>query len=166
MTNTTYEGDLDVNDNNATIQVNMSCIFNNDKSGCLDQYVIDGCGSETILDIGTNLCWDRNFNRNAGTLNWTNAKSYCDNLNTHPSGHTDWYLPSRQEFESIVDLTRTEPHIAGGNTIFNSVQNNLYWTKTTYGPSTTYALTVDILLGNSGNVGKTSNYYVACLRRN
>ncbi|MDA3855228.1 MAG: DUF1566 domain-containing protein [Candidatus Woesearchaeota archaeon] len=164
MTDTTYEGDLDVNDNNSTIQVDMSCIFNNDKSGCLSNYVIDGCGSETVLDLGTGLCWDWNFNRD-GTKNWEDAKSYCTGLTTHPSGHTDWYLSTRQEFETIVDLTRTAPHIVGGNTIFSSVVSNYYWTKTTYGTSTTYAFYVYLLDGISDGLGKGGYNYVACLRR-
>lgn len=163
MGNATFEGHLDANDNNATITVDMSCVFNNDKSGCLSNYVVDGCGSGTVLDIGTGLCWQRNFG-SGGQRNWTNAKSYCDSLVL--GGHSDWYLPSRQEFETIVDLTRTAPHIAGGNNNkFTSVVSSYYWTKTTYGPSTTNAFYVRLDYGTSSVTSKTNGYYVACVRR-
>jgi hypothetical protein len=91
------------------------------------------------------------------------AKGDCDTL-SH-AGHDDWYLPSRQEFETIVDLSRPSPHIVGGNTIFNNVQNSFYWTKTTYDHSTSNAFDVNLNDGLSADDVKTTDNYVACVRR-
>jgi hypothetical protein len=69
MTVLTLEGHLDPDDFNATVEPDVSCVWNNNKSNCLSNYVIDGCGTDTVLDTGIGLCWDRNFNRH-GTSDW------------------------------------------------------------------------------------------------
>ncbi len=163
MTVLTLEGHLDPDDSDSAVVPDVSCVWNNNKSNCLSNYVIDGCGADTVLDTGIGLCWDRNFDRH-GTSNWATAKSDCDTLNH--AGHDDWYLPSVDEFETIIDLSRPSPHIVGGNTIFNNVPNNTYWTKTTDGSSTSDAFNVYLGTGASGNFGKANSRYVACVRRN
>ena len=162
MTITTLEGHLDPDDSNSLVIPRVECVWNNDRSACESYFEVDGCGSGTVLDTSTGLCWQRNFGT-AGQRTWTNAISYCDGL-TH-GGHSDWYLPSRQEFETIVDLTRTAPHIVGGNNnIFENVVSSWYWTKTTYGVTTT-AFHVILSTGLSTFSAKDNAHDVACVRR-
>jgi hypothetical protein len=130
-----------------------------------EDFIVDGCGSETMLDTVTGLCWDKNLNRH-GTSTWSNAVSDCDG-STH-AGHSDWRLPQRDELMTLVDL------IGGDETTcstlgvfgFTGCQNSRYWSATTYQPNTGSAWIVYFNDGYSGNVGKTSNSYVACVRRN
>jgi len=166
MTNTTYEGDLDVNDNNATIQADMSCLYSGDKDHCESNLIVDGCGTGTVQDIATGLCWQRDMST-AGTMTWEDAKTYCDTTLDGLGGHNDWYLPSRQELFTITDLSRYNPAIIGGNNNkFTNVVLSYYWTSSTYGPSTSSAWNVGFYGGYDGNgYGKTGTYYVVCVRR-
>ena len=161
MTNTTLEGHLDVNDNNSTI-IDDKCWLKDDKDSCESNLIVDGCGSDTVLDIGTNFCWQRNMST-AGTMNWTDAKTYCTGLSL--GGHSDWRLPSRQELFTITDLSRYHPAIIGGNgNKFTNVQNNYYWTISTYGAYTSYARAVYFYHGNDHNSHKANYRDVGCVR--
>jgi hypothetical protein len=162
MTNTTYEGDLDVNDNNLSIKPDMSCFLSDDMSQCENNFIVDGCGSGTVMDLGTNLCWQRDFST-AGTMSWGQAKTYCNALSL--GGNSDWKLPSKQELISITDLSRSSPAIVGGNdNKFTNVLNSYYWSISTYGPTTTSAWGVGFNDGRGNDGGKTGSYYVACVR--
>lgn len=165
MINKTNEGNLDINDNNPTI-IDNKCWLKGDKSTCEDNLIINGCGTGTVLDTGTNLCWQRDMN-SAGTKTWENAKTYCNNLNL--GGKNDWYLPSRQELFSITDLSRFNPAIIGGNNNkFANMQNNYYWTSTSrgYDPPTSYAWYVLFRNGDGSYTDKTNGVYVVCVRQN
>jgi hypothetical protein len=130
-----------------------------------EDFIVDGCGSETILDTVTGLCWDKNLNRH-GTSKWSNAVSDCDG-STH-AGHSDWRLPQRDELMTLVDL------IGGGGTTcstlgvfgFTGCQNSRYWSATTYQSNAGPAWVVNFNSGHSSNYDKANNYYVACVRRN
>lgn len=149
MTNTTLLGHLDVNDSNATLVPNLNCMFDDYKNStsCLNHFVVDGCGSGTVQDISTGLCFQRNMS-SSGQSNWANAISYCDTLSL--GGNTDWRLPTRHELHSIVDISVTTYAVVGGNNNkFQNVGNMFYWTYTSYGPTTTSAFT--IVFNNPGN---------------
>ena len=163
MTNTSFIGSLDTNDNNNTIYPDMSCIFNSGKNttSCINNFVVDGCGSGTVLDVSTGLCWQRDMT-NAGVKNWTDAINYCSGLNL---GGTGFRLPSLEELISITDLSQFNPAIVGGNNNkFQNVVNNYYWTYSTYGPSTTDAWVVGFHDGFDSYSVKTSTFYVVCVR--
>jgi len=99
---------------------------------------------------------------NAGTKTWANAITYCNGLNL---GGTGFRLPSREELLTIRDLSRSSPAIVGGNNNkFQNVQDNYYWTYSTYGPTTTDAWLVNFYNGGDGSGGKTSTSYVVCVR--
>jgi len=55
--NTNLSGHFDVNDENNIVKPNLDCIFNGFKNStqCLNNYIINGCGAGTVLDISTNL---------------------------------------------------------------------------------------------------------------
>jgi hypothetical protein len=49
------------------------------------------------LDLVTNLCWQDPM---AAEMTWQDAVDYCDGLDT--AGHTDWVLPSRDDFVTLL----------------------------------------------------------------
>ena len=61
-----------------------------------------------------------------GTYTWQQALAYCEDLDL--AGHTDWRLPDRNELQSIVDYSRSDPAI---DPLFSTVASN-YWSSTTY----------------------------------
>jgi len=164
MTNTTYFGDLDTNDNNATIHPDMSCILNDYRNspGCINNLIVDGCGVGTVLDISTNLCWQRDMT-NAGTKTWANAISYCDGLTL--GGQTDWRLPTNEELLTITDLSGLDPAVIGGdNNKFQNVQSNYYWSYSNFGPDPVNALVVLFSVGYVTLRDKANPINVICVR--
>jgi hypothetical protein len=154
-------------------------------------FIIDGCGSGTMLDTVTNRCWQKDLNSNGNkqwststtydepTWNLTNnnytypvgrvksdypAFEYCDDLVL--GGNSNWKLPSRKEFFSLTD------EIGGsGSTCstligfgFTNCQNSYYWSNLEYTSSATAAWGVSFNHGGDGGLVKANSYYVACVR--
>jgi hypothetical protein len=57
----------------------------------------------TVLDTKTNLMWAAKDNGN--TINWTDAKSYCENY--RGGGYTDWRMPTQDELAGLYDEAKT-----------------------------------------------------------
>ena len=57
----------------------------------------------TVLDTRTNLMWP--VIDNGSNINWTDAKSYCDNY--RGGGYTDWRMPTKDELAGLYDATKT-----------------------------------------------------------
>lgn len=168
MINTAYEGDLDVDDSDLIQAPDFSCLFSGDKSHCDSNFIIGGCDidangiNDTLLDIGSGLCWQRNMSA-SGSMNWDAARAYCDILDL--GGHTDWHLPSRSELVSITDVSRFNPAIVGGNNKFSNIASvAYYWSSSTFGGQTTSAWTINSYRGEIGDIQKSNNYRVVCVR--
>ena len=43
---------------------------------------------------------------NGSNINWTNAKSYCENY--HGGGYTDWRMPTQDELAGLYDVGKTK----------------------------------------------------------
>jgi hypothetical protein len=163
---TDFEGHLDPDDSLSVVQPDMDCVFSDDKSGCEDNFVVPGCGTGTVLDIGTGLCWLQNMSM-IGLQNWTNAKNNCSNLDF--AGHTDWYLPSKEELMSITDLSRANPAIVGGDGgKFVNVVSGWYWTVSSYGSFNPLSDAWFVHFGHGYDYDddKGVTFYVTCVRRN
>ena len=131
----------------------VECLWSDNLSGCLQYYVDDGCGDGTVFHTLSGLCWQKDLGA-SGTLNWTNAVLYCDNLVLCSDGtwngsfstpgtcsdsvlHDDWYLPSLNEWSFIRDLaTGGAPYIigsdgSGSSTLFDNYpgSSQSYWTS-------------------------------------
>lgn len=176
MTNLTFEGSLDTNDNDSIIVPDSNCWLNTDKSSCVNNFIEGGCDddangiNDTVLDIGTNLCWQRDMGT-SGTSNWANSLNYCNNLNL--ANHGDWRLPTRQEFFTIRDLSRGAPTIVGGNNnIFINIIdpiNDYYWTSSTYyfnAALVAWSIKIRDGTGSALVYSKTTNLYKICVRNN
>jgi OOP family OmpA-OmpF porin len=53
----------------------------------------------TVLDTKTNLIWAAKDN--GSNINWTDAKSYCENY--RGGGYTDWRMPTKGELKGLYD---------------------------------------------------------------
>jgi len=155
-----------------------------------NEFIVDGCGSGTMLDTVTGLCWDKNMNHNGSTLQWSTVNTYREpvwnnatKIYSYPSGkvnypafaycedlvlsgQTDWRLPSDNELHTLIDqigvLGQTCTTLTGFG--FTNCQNNYYWADREYKPITSSAWLVDFNLGFDNGLGKTVNYYVVCVR--
>jgi hypothetical protein len=63
----------------------------------LDRFMNHGDG--TVTDTKTGLMWAAKDN--GSSLNWQNARSYCQNYSS--GGHTDWRMPTLAELKSLYD---------------------------------------------------------------
>ncbi len=107
-------------------------------------------GDGTITDVSTSLMWQKcymgqTYNNSTGecedipeewgTYSWEQALEYCETSNL--AGYTDWRLPNRNEMQSLVDYSTTNPAIPDLFSIpywydpadpFNFI---LFWTSST-----------------------------------
>jgi hypothetical protein len=56
----------------------------------------------TVLDTKTNLMWAAQDN--GSDVNWTKAKSYCENY--HGGGYTNWRMPTQDELAGLSDKSK------------------------------------------------------------
>jgi formylglycine-generating enzyme required for sulfatase activity len=57
----------------------------------------------TVLDTNTNLMWAAKDN--GADINWSNAKSYCENY--RGGGYNDWRMPTQEELAGLYDSNKT-----------------------------------------------------------
>ena len=105
----------------------------------------DGCGSsrfdcvlggEAVLDKATGLVWARNIKFEQKAVSWEDAVKFCQDVGI--GGKTDWRLPTRDEFISILDTSQSVPALPEGNPFiasqleFGGSGQDRYWTSTEY----------------------------------
>ncbi|MBF0190024.1 MAG: DUF1566 domain-containing protein [Magnetococcales bacterium] len=103
-------------------------------------------GDGSITDNLTGLSWLQNANC-WGNLNWIEALDQVTALNSRTAGYncttsptytgtaTDWRLPNRRELSSLLHMGRYSPAIpvpTSGLPAPENVQNDWYWTSTSY----------------------------------
>lgn len=157
-----------------------------------NEFIVDGCGSGTVLDTVTALCWQKDLS-SAGVATkawatstayaqptWDNSTktysypsaakanypvfAYCEDLSL--GGNTDWRVPSISEYYTLVDEI-------GGNgatctrlgTIgFTNCQNAYYFSDKEYKVTTTNAWHLNLNNGLENNIAKTTSETVVCIR--
>jgi len=130
-------------------------------------YTADGCGTGTVKDNITGLCWEKDGSTSGKT--WQEALNECSNLDL--GGHKDWRLPNIKELQSIVNYGNWFPAIgedtvggSGTGAPFVNTVSNSYWAGTSYADRPSYAWCVYFGNGYVGSYGKASTYYVRCVR--
>jgi hypothetical protein len=105
----------------------------------------------TVTDNLTGLMWTKNAFLPGGTLSWSNAINYCTGMNADAGtyGYTDWRLPNVLELQSLMDYERFNPASLPLGHPFTGVSPNfpLYWTASTFAPSTGNAWLVSLASG-------------------
>jgi len=114
---------------------------------------------EVVFDSATSLMWQDDSHAKSVKKDWSDAKSYCQNL-TH-AGYDDWYLPSIKEIETLADTTRYNPAIK--KEFKNTVSSN-YWSSSPYVSNSKHVWGVDFKYGHSYNRSKTFELCVRCAR--
>jgi hypothetical protein len=94
-----------------------------------------------------------------GTFKYEAAIEACKKLNL--GGHTDWYLPERNELESLLDLTKYCPATSAPHT----KKDGWYWSATPYAPSSGYAWFVNFGNGYVSDDLRFSSGFVRACRR-
>ncbi len=91
---------------------------------------------------------------------WINAAAYCKNL-TYAGG--GWYLPNRNELESLVDKTHASPAI---DPIFKNTESLGYWTSVTYSDNTSQAWGIGFNSGGWHHCNKSGRAkFIRCVRK-
>jgi len=76
-------------------------------------------------DDKTGLIWQDNKDIVKNRMKYIDAQEYCKNLTL--DGFKNWYLPTIQELETILDFKRDMPTIKNG---FNIRISDYFWTST------------------------------------
>jgi len=113
--------------------------------------------SDTV--IVDNLEWQDNTEAKTTTHTWSDAIAYCQALSLN--GHSDWYLPSIKELQSIVDVSRNKPAIKKN---FKNVASSNYWSSSQNVSAVKYAWYVSFKVGFTNNFTESKEYYVRCVR--
>jgi len=101
----------------------------------------------TVTDNLTGLMWIKNAQQISVIYPgapWQQTLDYVKGMNngTYENfGYTDWRLPNRKELYSLTDFSRYNPSLPSGHP-FTNVQNNWYWSSTTYASYTLNAWSV------------------------
>jgi Protein of unknown function (DUF1566) len=132
-------------------------------------------GNGTVTDNLTGLVWLKNAN--CATINpatWSNALVNANTLASGACGLTDgsvagdWRLPNLEELQSLIDYNYSNVALsnaagtgqwAEGNA-FSGVQQQQYWSSTTYPYSPLSAWYVHLYYGWVGAFQKNQAYYV------
>ncbi|MFH1412671.1 MAG: DUF1566 domain-containing protein [bacterium] len=122
--------------------------------------------NDTVTDNHTGLIWQE-YDQTA--RNWEDAKSYCDTLTLGSS--SAWRLPSAVDGVTLIDYACSS---TGGSCAYSFQNSALDWTNTTSigalwlsstsPSSTSNAYTLDMNSGRLYERGKTTTYYVRCVR--
>ncbi len=113
-------------------------------------------GNGTVSDATTGLTWQQTDD--ATKRNWQSALEYCSALTL--AGKTDWHLPEINDLETLIDRSN-RPSI--DHVKFPGAISSNYLSSTTF-VSPNSAWYVSFSNGFVGNVIKTSNHYVRCVR--
>jgi hypothetical protein len=69
-----------------------------------------------------------------------------------------WRLPNRNELQSLIDYTRSNPALPAGHP-FAGVQSNFVWSSTTFASNPGLAWYVLLNVGGVSAADKTNNNY-------
>ena len=92
-------------------------------------------------------------------LKYAEAEEFVAELNKEQ--YPDWRIPTREELESILDLTKHDPAI---DPIFKC-ESAGYWSSTIYAGNTAYAWGVNFVSGVVDSVSRYGAYYVRPVRQ-
>ncbi|MDP2673036.1 MAG: DUF1566 domain-containing protein [Nanoarchaeota archaeon] len=119
--------------------------------------ILEDCGENTSIYYSGELCWEK-YQMPKTADNWTDADNYCNNLIL--ANHTNWKLPTLDEFKSIKKYMLTNSSL---------YRERFFWTSTpmknkdklhayiNFGPEYYY-------WNYAGDF--KSNYGVKCVRKN
>ena len=120
---------------------------------------------EIVTDNITGLQWQDDADASSVTKNWSDAKTYCENLTL--GGYSGWRLPTIYELMFIIDHGRSFPAI---DPIFQNgryYDGNFYyayWSSTSLVLDNSYARAVYFYEGTDREIMKGYSLNVRCVR--
>jgi hypothetical protein len=87
----------------------------------------------------------------------------CNNSTYGGYAAGSWRLPTQKELMSLYEHGIVSLAGASFMTLAN-MQNNYFWSSSTYSPNTTIAWLVILAFGSTNKPNKTTSYYVVCVR--
>ena len=122
--------------------------------------VLADYNNAAVRDNSTGLVWEQS--PISTTSDWTSARISCINKNV--GGMRGWRLPSVAELASLIDPSLPAPYVQAS--MFTGVQQNSYWSATSYETNTsTSKWSVNLADGLAGTSNKgTPSLNVWCVR--
>lgn len=124
----------------------------------------------TVTDNLTGLIWTKNANA-FGWRSWAQAISDANGLHdgsfpwlTDGSKTGDWRLANFRELSSLIDFGRSNLALPEVHPFTNVQSASYYWSSTTYAGDTTRAWVLDFAFGKEGDLPKSNNQVVWCVR--
>jgi len=86
----------------------------------------------TVVDTWTGLMWVKNGWRLdfLSAVDWWQAKKKCEQFRLQ--GHSDWRLPTVEEWKSLIDPTQQHPALVTPHPFENIIAHMPYWTATDF----------------------------------
>jgi hypothetical protein len=139
---------------------------NSSRFKCVLPTAIQPSGT-AVLDRETGLVWQRNPGLFPGEPNttpftWEDALYHC--YNSTNRGRMGWRLPTIDELSSLIDpFASGNPRLPSGHP-FVDVQNNYYWSATTFPASVAAAFIYNVGIGHLTGWDKTTPRLLWCVR--
>ncbi len=118
-------------------------------------------GENIVIDKSSSLMWQDEKIVKIQKKTWTEAISYCENLNL--GNHSDWRLPNVNELLSIFDFEQEQYNLT--HPIFKYSLAQLYWSNTSFDEDNAWYLNFNSGISvTKSTVSKTSTQYIRCVR--
>ncbi|MBN2791581.1 MAG: DUF1566 domain-containing protein [Desulfuromonadales bacterium] len=114
-------------------------------------------GDGSVTDPNTGLMWQQ---AESASMVWDEALSSCESMEL--AGYNDWRLPNRNELQSLVDYSESDPCIE--DNLFPDVSLSPYWTSTSSVLSPDEANLVSFRKGDVYAYAKTNSSSVRAVR--
>jgi hypothetical protein len=111
-----------------------------------------------VWDRQTGLMWSNTLGDSR--LSHEDAEKACAELQL--AGHADWRLPSRQELQTILDLTKHDPAI--DTSLFPGTKSEAYWSGCRLAADPDYAWIVSFYHGSVYNDRRDDDARVRAVR--
>jgi len=115
--------------------------------------------AQIVTDTRTGLQWQDNNDAKTVTKKWTEAISYCEDLNL--GGHADWRLPNVNELLFLADRSKHYPAISS---VFQNIVLGYYWSSTAFVGDDDHAWLVSFYDGFNSAHYKPYAFRVRCVR--
>jgi len=130
----------------------------------MQQKVLEIEKNKTWFDEATNLMWEKTQENNIDKIyTWAETFDYAKQLNEkNYAGYSDWRIPTIKELIALVNFMKFNPAIK--EALLKNVASDFCWSSSEYAGDSSRAWGVYFLDSYTDWYGKSSKYYVRCVR--